>query len=101
MDSIDDSFVEMSNQAVYFVSGSANFCPKQKIIMSFKKVLFDIRHSFFFRIQLVDFINFRCRNTKPQTFADCVGDELPYGWEKVTNNTDNQYFINHNTRKCL
>jgi len=46
---------------------------------------------------------FVCRSTKPESFADCVGDELPFGWEKVVVpaavNGDAVYFVNHNTRE--
>ncbi|XP_062572107.1 protein WWC2-like isoform X1 [Saccostrea cucullata] len=38
----------------------------------------------------------RDRYTKPQTFADCVGDELPYGWEECVDQQIGVYFINHN-----
>ena len=49
-------------------------------------------------IQLSSFYVF-CRNSKPQSFADCVGDELPFGWEKVFGKDNRPYYINHNTRK--
>lgn len=32
---------------------------------------------------------------KPQTFADCAGNELPIGWEKCTDPTIGVYFIDH------
>nr|XP_022328024.1 protein WWC2-like isoform X2 [Crassostrea virginica] len=38
----------------------------------------------------------RDRYTKPQSFADCVGDELPYGWEECLDQQIGVYFINHN-----
>lgn len=38
----------------------------------------------------------RDRYTKPQSFADCVGDELPYGWEECMDQQIGVYFINHN-----
>ena len=42
------------------------------------------------------------RLTKPETFADCVGDELPYGWEVSWDPQVGTYYINHLTRKyCL
>ena len=41
------------------------------------------------------------RFTKPATFADCVGDELPYGWEQSYNSVVGMYYINHLTRKYL
>ncbi|WAQ99375.1 KIBRA-like protein [Mya arenaria] len=33
--------------------------------------------------QQTTWIDPRDRYTKPQTFSDCVGDELPYGWEEL------------------
>uniref|UniRef100_A0A915L630 WW domain-containing protein n=1 Tax=Romanomermis culicivorax TaxID=13658 RepID=A0A915L630_ROMCU len=35
--------------------------------------------------------------TKPQTFADCIGDELPYGWEISHDPSIGKYFIDHNS----
>uniref|UniRef100_T1GEU1 WW domain-containing protein n=1 Tax=Megaselia scalaris TaxID=36166 RepID=T1GEU1_MEGSC len=35
------------------------------------------------------------RITKPQTFADCVGDELPIGWEEAHDPLIGRYYINH------
>ena len=35
--------------------------------------------------------------TKPQSFADCIGDELPFGWEVAYDKDIGQYFIDHNT----
>ncbi|XP_059174838.1 protein KIBRA-like isoform X2 [Physella acuta] len=37
----------------------------------------------------------RDRYTKPQTFADCVGDELPLGWEEACDPNVGIYYINH------
>ncbi|KAJ6637075.1 Protein kibra, partial [Pseudolycoriella hygida] len=37
----------------------------------------------------------RDRYTKPQTFADCVGDELPLGWEESYDHVIGRYYINH------
>ncbi|XP_070197385.1 protein WWC2-like isoform X2 [Littorina saxatilis] len=37
----------------------------------------------------------RDRYTKPETFADCVADELPLGWEEVVDPTLGVYFIDH------
>ncbi|XP_076467518.1 protein WWC2-like isoform X2 [Babylonia areolata] len=37
----------------------------------------------------------RDRYTKPETFADCVGDELPLGWEEVLHPTLGVYYIDH------
>ncbi|KAL9972219.1 hypothetical protein ACROYT_G018483 [Oculina patagonica] len=39
----------------------------------------------------------RDRLTKPMTFADCVGNELPYGWEELNDKVLGRYFIDHNT----
>jgi len=40
-----------------------------------------------------------CRLFKPATFADCLGDELPFGWEAAYNPQVGTYYINHLTRK--
>lgn len=37
----------------------------------------------------------RDRYTKPQTFADCIGDELPLGWEESYDPQIGRYYINH------
>ncbi|KAL3266676.1 hypothetical protein HHI36_010838, partial [Cryptolaemus montrouzieri] len=42
---------------------------------------------------------FICRFTKPQTFADCRGNELPLGWEEAYDKQIGPYYINHMTRK--
>lgn len=39
------------------------------------------------------------RFTKPTNFADCVGDELPLGWEEAYDNVIGRYYINHINRK--
>ncbi|EDS28441.1 WW domain-containing protein 1 [Culex quinquefasciatus] len=36
--------------------------------------------------------------TKPETFADCVGNELPFGWEEVYDPQIGTYYVNHNTQ---
>ena len=36
-----------------------------------------------------------CSLTKPQSFADCVGDELPVGWEQVLDLNRGVYYVNH------
>ena len=36
-----------------------------------------------------------CRITKPLTFADCVGDELPLGWEVMYDQQVGVYYIDH------
>lgn len=44
--------------------------------------------------------SFRCfRFTKPQTFADCIGNELPLGWEEAYDKHVGAYYINHVNRK--
>ncbi|XP_020722122.1 protein kibra isoform X1 [Bombus affinis] len=37
----------------------------------------------------------RDRFTKPQTFADCIGNELPLGWEEAYDKHVGAYYINH------
>ncbi|XP_050682758.1 protein kibra isoform X2 [Leptidea sinapis] len=37
----------------------------------------------------------RDRYTKPQTFADCIGNELPLGWEEEYDPQIGPYYINH------
>ncbi|XP_047003394.1 protein kibra isoform X1 [Schistocerca americana] len=37
----------------------------------------------------------RDRYTKPQTFADCIGNELPLGWEEAYDPQIGSYYINH------
>ncbi|MGH0144278.1 UNVERIFIED_CONTAM: hypothetical protein FKN15_046638, partial [Acipenser sinensis] len=39
--------------------------------------------------------SFHFRITKPLTFADCVGDELPLGWEVVYDQQIGVYYIDH------
>uniref|UniRef100_A0A2K5WDV1 WWC family member 3 n=1 Tax=Macaca fascicularis TaxID=9541 RepID=A0A2K5WDV1_MACFA len=41
------------------------------------------------------FIILFCRITKPLTFADCVGDELPLGWETVYDKQIGVYYMDH------
>lgn len=41
-----------------------------------------------------------CRLIKPQTFADCVGNELPLGWEESYDGQVGLFYINHISRKC-
>lgn len=38
----------------------------------------------------------RDRYTKPQSFADCIGNELPHGWEEAYDPQIGPYYINHN-----
>lgn len=48
------------------------------------------------------FFLFVCyRFTKPQTFADCIGNELPLGWEEAYDKHVGAYYINHVNRKFL
>ena len=42
-----------------------------------------------------------CSLTKPQSFADCVGDELPVGWEQVLDMNRGVYYVNHVESKFL
>ncbi|XP_060942277.1 protein KIBRA [Limanda limanda] len=41
----------------------------------------------------------RDRQTKPLTFADCIGDELPIGWEEAYDPQVGAYYVDHNTKK--
>jgi len=41
------------------------------------------------------------RLTKPATFADCVGNELPIGWEQAYDPLIGVYYIDHNNRKSV
>ncbi|KFP32296.1 Protein KIBRA, partial [Colius striatus] len=38
------------------------------------------------------------RYTKPLTFADCISDELPLGWEEAYDPQVGVYYIDHNTK---
>ena len=40
-----------------------------------------------------------CRYTKPQTFADCIGDELPIGWEEEYDPNIGIYYVDHINRE--
>lgn len=40
----------------------------------------------------------RDRNTKPLSFADCIGDELPVGWEEAYDPQVGSYYVDHNTQ---
>lgn len=37
---------------------------------------------------------------KPKSFADCIGNELPLGWEEAYDASIGHYYINHNARKA-
>ena len=39
------------------------------------------------------------RQTKPLSFADCIGDELPIGWEEAYDPVVGAYYVDHNTSK--
>ncbi|KAG3265194.1 WWC1-containing, partial [Ictidomys tridecemlineatus] len=43
-------------------------------------------------------IDLRDRYTKPLTFADCISDELPLGWEEAYDSQVGDYFTDHNTK---
>lgn len=43
----------------------------------------------------LEWILYHFRITKPLTFADCVGDELPLGWEEVYDQQVGVYYIDH------
>ncbi|KAG8186025.1 hypothetical protein JTE90_004445 [Oedothorax gibbosus] len=62
----------------------------------------DVGQDFDGKVYFIDHINKkttwidpRDRYTKPQTFADCVGDELPFGWEECFDNQIGVYYIDH------
>ncbi|MBN3320595.1 KIBRA protein, partial [Atractosteus spatula] len=38
------------------------------------------------------------QQTKPLTFADCIGDELPVGWEEAYDPKVGAYYVDHNTK---
>lgn len=42
---------------------------------------------------------FCLRLIKPQTFADCVGNELPLGWEEAYDSQVGPFYTNHISRK--
>lgn len=56
-----------------------------------------IVHSAPFCIYLCYFYFYRI--TKPLTFADCVGDELPLGWETVYDQQIGVYYMDHINRE--
>lgn len=41
------------------------------------------------------------RLTKPLSFADCVGDELPWGWEAGFDPQIGVYYIDHINSECF
>ncbi|XP_034033747.1 protein KIBRA [Thalassophryne amazonica] len=48
--------------------------------------------------QCTTWIDPRDRQTKPLTFADCIGDELPVGWEEAYDPVVGAYYVDHNTK---
>ncbi|XP_057676606.1 protein KIBRA [Corythoichthys intestinalis] len=48
--------------------------------------------------QSTSWIDPRDRQTKPLTFADCIGDELPVGWEEAFDPVVGAYYVDHNTK---
>ncbi|KAK1788106.1 hypothetical protein P4O66_016570, partial [Electrophorus voltai] len=46
----------------------------------------------------VEWCLWSCRQTKPLTFADCIGDELPVGWEEAYDPHVGAYYVDHNTK---
>lgn len=38
------------------------------------------------------------RYTKPESFADCIGNELPVGWEESYDSQIGLFYINHNNQ---
>ncbi|KAK7130720.1 hypothetical protein R3I94_016010 [Phoxinus phoxinus] len=50
------------------------------------------------RNQATSWIDPRDRQTKPLTFADCIGDELPVGWEEAHDPHVGAYYVDHNTK---
>ncbi|TNM84412.1 hypothetical protein fugu_008590 [Takifugu bimaculatus] len=49
--------------------------------------------------QCTSWIDPRDRQTKPLTFADCIGDELPVGWEEAYDPAVGAYYVDHNTKR--
>ncbi|XP_068186777.1 protein KIBRA [Antennarius striatus] len=49
--------------------------------------------------QSTSWIDPRDRQTKPLTFADCIGDELPVGWEEAYDPAVGAYYVDHNTKR--
>jgi len=41
------------------------------------------------------------RSFKPATFADCLGDELPFGWEVAYDPHIGTYYVNHLTSELI
>uniref|UniRef100_A0A146ZX19 Protein KIBRA n=1 Tax=Fundulus heteroclitus TaxID=8078 RepID=A0A146ZX19_FUNHE len=49
--------------------------------------------------QCTSWIDPRDRQTKPLSFADCIGDELPVGWEEAYDPVVGAYYVDHNTKR--
>ncbi|XP_015250164.1 PREDICTED: protein KIBRA [Cyprinodon variegatus] len=49
--------------------------------------------------QCTSWIDPRDRQTKPLSFADCIGDELPVGWEEAYDPVVGSYYVDHNTKR--
>ncbi|KAJ8385416.1 hypothetical protein AAFF_G00189420 [Aldrovandia affinis] len=47
---------------------------------------------------ITSWIDPRDRQTKPLTFADCIGDELPVGWEEAYDPHVGAYYVDHNKK---
>lgn len=58
-------------------------------------------HTDHWRIRVVQTCQLCCvclsRQTKPLSFADCIGDELPVGWEEAYDPVIGPYYVDHNT----
>ncbi len=39
--------------------------------------------------------------TKPADFTECLGDELPVGWEQVYDYQGSPYYVDHINRKSF
>ncbi|XP_070507135.1 protein kibra [Chironomus tepperi] len=48
--------------------------------------------------KITTWIDPRDRYTKPETFADCIGNELPLGWEESYDQQIGVFYINHNNQ---
>lgn len=51
-----------------------------------------------FKKNKLNFCLFSFRYTKPETFADCIGNELPIGWEESYDPQIGLFYINHNNQ---
>ncbi|XP_028967216.1 protein WWC2 [Galendromus occidentalis] len=66
----------------------------------------DVGRDFEGRTYFIDHVNRattwvdpRDRLTKPQSFADCIGDELPFGWDQRYDPRIGVYFVDHNAQR--